>query len=364
MTRSTVLSIVISSFGLLAASPAAFSAPKVIINQATAPCTITPNAGTVFTMGATGDVLVNGTYGSDCPTTPVGGGNQNPSFSPFSPAPADLAITPSSTSNTGGSVTPSFTAYFANSCTGQVTASTGCPAVTGAWGTGGVVCNFATNQAGQKYCSPTATVSMPQNTAATACTYTFKAMNCTNGTTSVNSSTAIVTVAGTDAPLGCTPGDSSGDQVGFTRQCSGSLSDDANPPRNATWTDFTSVYGTWPGSSSNGGKTQKITINQKQYASLKFIASTSSTDGLTSNETYMPQGGEMSISTAPGYFNSAQTVCTATSRGTTFGPGSLAGCKLTIGNTYYLNFAAIDSAGNALCTNSSCVQAWTFQRIQ
>src|SRR4051794_28873535 len=109
MTRSTVLSIVLSSFGLLAASPAAFSAPKVIINQGQAsPCTITPNAGTVFTMSSTGDVLVNGSYGPDCPTQPVGT-TGNPSFSPFSPAPADLAITPNSTGSGGGSVTPSFT---------------------------------------------------------------------------------------------------------------------------------------------------------------------------------------------------------------------------------------------------------------
>ena len=367
MTRSTVLSLVLSSFVLAAAPQAVFSAPKVIINQGQAsPCTITPNAGTVFTMSGTGDVLVNGSYGADCPSGNGGAVSGNPSFSPFSPAPADLAITPSSTpTSIGGAVTPTFTAYYANTCNGQITASTGCPAVSGAWGTGGVVCNFATNAAGQKYCSPSGTVTLPANTAATACSYTFKAINCTNGTTSVSSSIAVVQVPGAGTPLNCTPGDTSGDQVGFTRQCSGGLSDDANPPRNTTWSDFISVYGAvWPGSQTNGGKTQKLTINQKQYASLQFIATAGTADNFTSNETYMPQGGMMSVSTAPGYFSGAQAVCPGTARGISVGPGSLASCKLTAGVTYYLNFAAVDTVGNALCTASTCVQAWTFQRIQ
>jgi len=362
MNRSTVLSIVLSGFGLLATSPAAFSAPKVIINQATAPCTITPNAGTVFTMGATGDVLVNGTYGSDCPK----GSDvpQNPSFSPFSPTPADLAITPNSTVSAGGPVTPSFTAYFANTCNGQVTASAGCPAVSGAWGSGGVVCNFATNLAGQKYCSPSGTVTMPANTAATACTYTFKAMSCTNGTTSVNSSTAVVTVPGTSTPPNCLPGDTSGDMAGFTRQCSGGLSDNATPARNGTWTDFTSVYGAWPGSQTNAGKTQKLTINQKQYASLQFIPTQNTAIGLTSNETFMSQGGLMSVTTAPGYFNPGPHTICSTGRGTTIGAAPSVGCPLTAGSTYYINFASVDQLGNALCANSSCLAAWTFQITQ
>ena len=365
MIRNRVFLAVVAVTGLIQVQAASAASPVVIINQnQTNQCIVTPTGSTVFTLDDNGDVLVNGTYGTGCGTQ--GGGTSPPSFSPLSPAAADLTIPGNSLQSTGGTVNPNFVAYYATSCTGSVTPSSGCTAVTGNWA-GGTVCTGQTNGAGQTYCTPaSAAVTIPSNASTTAaCTYAFKA-TCSGTGQPVSSQTVNVTVAASGSPPGnCTDGDTSGDQPGFTRQCSGNLSDDAVPPRNGTWTDFTSVYGTWPGSSANAGKTQKLTINKNSYAALAFTPGTAGTDNWTSNETYMKNGGMMSVSTAPGYFNSTspQTVCVKTASG--YNVSTISGlCKLTIGTTYYLNFATIDTTGAAICPTSSCVSAWTFQRVQ
>src|SRR5215470_17517117 len=139
MIQTRLISAALLLTGLAQASAALAAAPQVIINQGQInSCTVTPSSGTVFTLDPTGNVLVNGTYSAGTCSNQGGGGSGKPTFS-FNPNPANLTIPSVSFDYHGGTVNPNFVAYFANSCTGTVTATATCPAVSGSWN-GGTVC--------------------------------------------------------------------------------------------------------------------------------------------------------------------------------------------------------------------------------
>ena len=358
-TRFVLPMLAIASF---AAQPSISSAaPLVYINQGQpTECVVTPTAGTVFTLSAVGDVLITGSYtGGNCGAAPPA--PSAPSFTPLSPAPANLTIANSSLPSTGGTVTPSFVVYYANSCTGKVTATTGCAAVGGAWGNGTTVCTGSPST----YCSPgTATVAMPANAAQTACTYTFQAINCTNANGSINSQTANVTVAGVVVNGQCTEGESTGDlgTHGYTRQCSGTISStntSLHPTWNSTFTNMMS--GAWPGGAAQLGFGLRVTVNSLQYGSFKF--STGSTAGGVHFESNSSYGtlGLLSVSTVAGDVLGASSLCHGSTLNISSKAGTAANCKLALNTDYYLNISNANYLDglNTTCGTTSCMTGWT-----
>jgi hypothetical protein len=355
---------------LIAAGAAAQSAtatPLVVVNQGqNNECTITPSGSTVFTLSTEGNVLINGSYTSgSCGGS--SGSNGNPTFS-FNPNPANLTVSPNSLSAIGGNVTPNFVAYFANTCKGSVTASAGCTAAPAPWGTAGTVCTALTNANGQAYCSPSGTVTLPANLSTTTdCTYTFKATQCTNNVTSVDSQTAVVTVikaGGGGGSTSCTQGDTSGDLPGFGRQCSGTGS---NYGGTISWSPTTSTFAQlfgaeYPGSPSQPGKHWSVTLTANQYASFQFSTGTTVAGIQLSPNPSFGATALLSISTqaqGPGYFHTG--LCYATNLTMSTKSPTAAFCKLSPNTTYYLNMAMADySTFVSTCANSSCTAAGAF----
>jgi hypothetical protein len=317
-------------------------------------------------------VLINGSYTSGtCSSSsppPPGG---TPTFTPFSPAPADLSVLPSTLSSAGGNVTPTFAVYYANTCTGKVTATAGCSTVSGAWGTGGTVCTGATNAMGQTYCSPSGTVAVPNNTStSSACVYTFQAINCTNGTTSVNSQVATVTVPALIVGT-CTDGDHSGDlgALGYGRQCSGavrSFNTNLSPHWTTNSNQFADIMSApWPGSALQYGWGLAITVNQLGFGSYKFnTGSTAAGVHFESNSSYGVLG-LLSVSTVagdsfPGAGSTA--LCYGSTLNISSKAGTLATCKLSLNTDYYLNVSNADQLAQGHptdCGTSACTTGWT-----
>jgi len=351
----------LSALAGLFAADTALATPLVIVNPGPTQCTITPTDSTVFTLSTEGNVLINGSYTSGSCVTTGGGGTGDPTFTPFSPAPANLTIANSTLPSTGGTVNPNFVVYYATACTGKVTATAGCPAAPNPWGNGGQVCSGQTNNAGQTYCSPnSAAVNMPANTTAASCLYTFQAINCTNGATSVNSQTANVTVQNTVVG-NCNTTDTS--DIGYTRQCGGSAT---NYRGTVTWdnTYLTLMNGAWPGNAAAVGHNWTVTVNAGSYASFKIETGSAATGvAFPTNNSGSGFTGLMSISTVPGDFFSGTAICVGSNESISSKPGSVAQCKLNANSTYYMNIstASFFPPYTSTCTSSACSTAWGFQ---
>jgi hypothetical protein len=361
MIRNQFLSATLSITGLFLVAPAVTASPVVKINDGQSnSCTVTPSTGTVFTLSTQGDVLINGSYGSNCNIGGGGGTGSGPTFTPLNPAPANLSVLPSSLGSQGGPVTPSFVVYNTKTCIGQVTATAGCAAAPAPWGTGGTVCSAA---AGQSYCSPSGTVAIPGNTTGSACSYTFQAVNCTDNTTSINSLPATVSVSASGGGGGCVDGSAS-DLPGYTRQCSGSAT---NYQGTATWNNtFASLFnGPWPGNAGQVGKSWTVTVNANQYASFMITTGTTQAGIQLPTNNSVGQTGMMSISTAPGDFVSGSIICATGSLSISSKSGTTAQCKLAANTTYYMNISMASSFGplyTTTCTTSACTTGWTFNR--
>jgi hypothetical protein len=367
MIRNHFLSATLAITSLVIAPGVTAASPVVRINDGQPnSCVVTPSSGTVFTLSATGDVLINGSYTSGTCSSVVTNPGGNPTFTPFSPAPADLSVLPSTLSAAGGNVTPTFAVYYANTCTGKVTATAGCPAVPGAWGTGGTVCTGATNAMGQTYCAPSGTVAVPNNTSTqNACVYTFQAINCTNGTASVNSQLATVTVPALIIGT-CTEGPT-GDlgSLGYSRQCTGAVRsfNTSLSPHWATNTIADILSASWPGSAAQYGWGLAITVNQLSFGSFKFnTGSTAAGVHFESNSSYGTLG-LLSVSTMPGdSFPGSTSLCVGSTLNISSKPGTLAQCKLSLNTDYYLNVSNADQlqAGHPTdCGTSACTTGWT-----
>jgi hypothetical protein len=264
-------------------------------------------------------------------------------------------------------VTPAFVAYYANTCTGKVTATAGCAAVPAPWGTGGTVCNFQTNAKGQKYCQPSGTVAVPNNTSTSnSCVYTFQAINCTNGTTSVNSQLATVTVPALIVGT-CTDGDHSGDlgALGYARQCTGAVRsfNTSLSPHWATNTFTDIMSAPWPGSAAQYGWGLAITVNQMGFGSFKFnTGSTPAGIHIEFNSSYGVTG-LLSVSTVPGdYFPGSTSLCYGSTLNISSKSPTLATCKLSLNTDYYLNVSNADqlTQGHPTdCGTSACTTGWT-----
>ncbi len=320
-------------------------------------CVVTPTSDITIAQ-VTGNMSLNGTLagcGGSPATTP-------PTFS-LNPNPTNLTVSGTPTS-AGGIVNPDFIAYFTNLCSGHLTQTTGCTAVGGAWGTGGAVCNGQTNPDGQLYCSPhAAAVTLPPNTStSTACIYTFQAVNCTNGATTISSIPVNVTVPASSGS-GCVPGPS-GDlgALGYSRACTGSvhsLNTSLHPVWNNTYTSLLS--GAWPGSNAQFGWGLQITVAANGFGSFKFnTGNTVAGVSFESNTSY-GNAGTMSVSTVPGDTFSGTAICAGQVVRPSTKPGTLGHCQLQLNTDYYLNVSMANyfAPHDTMCTAASCTTGWT-----
>ena len=110
--------------------------------------------------------------------------------------------------------------------------------------------------------------------------------------------------------------------------------------------------GSWP-RYSGAGYSATWTVNAGYYVALSFVPTVSGAIQLAANPSY-GDGGIISLSTVPGALSrdAAGAICVL-ARG---GNNSLyvttdqsLPCHVTIGQTYYINFADVDSIGNNLC---------------
>jgi hypothetical protein len=353
-SRISYVAALLIGFGLVQAH----AAPQVLINQNLSnPCTITPTDSTVFTLNDNGDVLINGSYGSNCPSGNTGSGG-NPTFSPLSPAPANLTLSTTSLGSTGGSVTPSFVVYYATSCTGKVTPGANCPAISGAWN-GGTVCTGTAST----YCQANTAVSVPANTQTTNCTYQFQAINCTNGSTSISSQIATLTVSGTTVTGSCDTsnlGDLA-NTYGYARQCTGSIAS-SNLNLHPSWNNLYDglMSAAWPGSAAQMGGGLVVTVSANSFGSFKFnTGSTPAGVHFSATSSYGTLG-LMSVSTVPGDFFSGSSLCYGSTLDISSKSGTTASCKLSLNTDYYVNFSSADffPPHATDCASSACNTGW------
>lgn len=368
MIQTRLFSAALLMAGLAQASAALAAAPNVIINQgvANSQCTVTPSSGTVFTLDSSGNVLVNGAYGQDCPSGGTGGGFSGPPAFNLNPNPSDLTIPGASLGNTGGTVNPNFVAYFANNCTGSIAVTPGCAAVSGSWA-GGTVCTKGASGASANYCTPnSAAVSIPGNSTGSTCNYTFQA-SC-SGTSTVPSQQVTVAVASTPTGGGSCSVNDVGElnSFGYTRQCGGTIHSfvaGLSPYWDNTYKGVMSGVD-WPGNTAQHGKGISVTVNANQYASFSFNTGTVASGASFQTNPSYGTVGLISVSTTPGDFFSGTSVCVGSSLTISSKPNTVAGtnCKLAQNTLYYINFssASYSAPHDTVCTSGSCATGWIW----
>lgn len=112
--------------------------------------------------------------------------------------------------------------------------------------------------------------------------------------------------------------------------------------------------GSWP-TYSYAGYSPTFSIDSGYYLSLKFVPTSPGAIQLSANQSY-GDGGTISLSTIPGALTARQpgAICVLNRGGSnSLYVSTVAGtaCQVTIGTTYYVNFADVDSIGTPLCFN-------------
>lgn len=320
----------------------------------TASATATVNAGTCSISGVTSistDYTTNtvtitgGTLGAGCSSTP-----SNVSLVSVTPASGSFSYTLGTTQ--------AMTVSWSSTDTG-VTCSIG--NVTG----------FVSN--------PTATNNWSLTAPTAAGSYAFP-LTCNTSTTgktvSVSPSSVTMVAAAAPAPAPPPPPPTTGcdgtltsDSVfglTLTRQCTGTVTYSGGYFSKGTFngntynlddllTDRTHL-GSFPKYFS--GYSMTPTLNSGQFIALKFTVSAEGQMQFT-NDPSFGDAGTISVSTTPGRFTTAGgALCTQSAGASTsmllntpaVGPGD---CNLKVGQTYYLNFAAVNSQGQNLCFNGT-----------
>jgi len=118
-------------------------------------------------------------------------------------------------------------------------------------------------------------------------------------------------------------------------------------------TDFSAVFGNkafpnYPYS----GQAPTFFIDSGYYVSMAFTPAASGLIKFTANNSY-GDGGTISLSTIPGGLTAGApgVICAAAYGGlnSLLASTSAGNCRVTIGQTYYLNFADTDLSGDYLC---------------
>jgi len=209
--------------------------------------------------------------------------------------------------------------------------------------------------------SGTFTLSAP----ATAGTYSFTP-TCTTQTTGYNTAVAVsgntsLSVApSTPPPSGCSATQTSTALGGktFQRQCNGTVTMyPSGVGSTGALTDLGTIFGnkTYP-NYLYSGQTPTFFIDSGSYVALAFTPVASGLIKFTANNSY-GDGGTISLSTSPGgltagapgvicasSYGNLNSLLVSTSSGT---------CMVTMGQTYYINFADTNSNGDYLCFGGS-----------
>ena len=203
------------------------------------------------------------------------------------------------------------------------------------------------------------------STPATAGTYQFTP-TCTTSTqgyntaVSVTGSTSLTVAGGNQPPPGCNASQTSTSLGGktFQRQCTGVVT---MYPSGAGWvgalTDMSTVFGNKPFPSYlYSGQAPTFFIDSGYYVSLAFTPAASGLIKFTANNSY-GDGGTISLSTSPGGLTAGTpgVICAATYGGlnSLLASTSSGSCMVTMGQTYYINFADTNSNGDYLCFGGS-----------
>jgi len=144
----------------------------------------------------------------------------------------------------------------------------------------------------------------------------------------------------------------------FQRQCSGNVT---MYPSGAGWvgalTDMSTVFGNKPFPVyTYSGQAPTFFIDSGYYVALAFTPAASGLIKFTANNSY-GDGGTISLSTSPGGLTAGQpgVICAATYGGlnSLLASTSSGSCMVTMGQTYYINFADTNSNGDNLCFGGS-----------
>lgn len=336
---------------VLASSAFAQTVPSTSTTYSTAPTINVGSTGCVITGASVFNynpssntlTLVNGV---DSCNTSTGGGNLTASVT--------ISISPSSYTLGSGSAAPVIT------WTNQTPAATVSCSLTP--GNGFTVASSTAN---------TFTLSTPT----TAGTYSFTP-TCTTSTSGYNaavsvSGSATLTVVSSSPTTGCDASQLSTAIVAngrtLQRQCTGVVyMQPTTTSYSGALTDLGTVLGnkTFP-NYSYVGSTPTFTIQSGYYVSLAFTPTTTGYIQFVANSSY-GDGGTISLSTVPGGITKGASgvICALANNGLNSlyaGTATGTACKVTVGQTYYINFADVDISGNSLCNNSgsnTCTSAY------
>jgi len=151
----------------------------------------------------------------------------------------------------------------------------------------------------------------------------------------------------------------------FQRQCSGTVTmyPSGVSPGGAL-TDMSTVFGNkqFP-SYLYSGQSPTFTIDSGYYVALAFTPNANGLIKFTANNSY-GDGGAISLSTSPGglTYGAPGVICALTGGGlnSMIVSTSAGSCLVTLGKTYYINFADTNSNGDQLCfggTAGTCAQS-------
>ncbi len=187
-----------------------------------------------------------------------------------------------------------------------------------------------------------------------------------NTTVSPSTSNLSLTVSSTSSPGTCSASQTSSTFTNgnvLTRQCVGTVGwgQYNTPDTNVALTSLdTELRGTF-GNYRYSGLTMVPVVTTGQYISLAFTPTAVATLQFNANPTY-GIAGTISVSTTPGNFAPATSTCIATngnSLNMLAGANHNGWCNLTLGTTYYVNFANVNTSGSVACKApaTSCTSA-------
>lgn len=333
------LSLLVASLGL---SQGAVAATTIVVGN----CQITGVTAINHDYNSNTVNVTGGTLGSGC-TSGGGGGGGGGSTTSY------VSVTPQSLSYTLGTTLSAPMAINWSSSDAGVSCSVG--------NASGLVTN------------PTAANGWTLSTPTTAGSYNFP-ITCTSTTANITSvvaspSSVSLTVS---SQVVTTPSDCSSSQksdnlygVVLSRQCTGNVSYSGSRFGKAAYsgnvyklddllTDRTHL-GPFPNYVT--GYSMTPSINSGQFIALAFTPGGRGGQMQFTNDPSFGDGGVISISTQPGVFSQGAAICSqnygAANSFTVGTAGTGSDCTVALGQTYYLNFAAVNQFGQNMCFNGT-----------
>ncbi|TLY51504.1 MAG: hypothetical protein E6K53_07090 [Gammaproteobacteria bacterium] len=323
------LSQLVASLGL---SQGAVAATTVVVGS----CTITGVSGINHDYNSNTVTVTGGTLGSGCTAGNGGGGG-------------------------GGSTTS--LSYTLGTTLSAPMAINWSSSDAGVSCTVGNASGFVTN--------PTAANGWTLSTPTTAGSYSFP-ITCTSTTANITSvvaspSSVSLTVSNAVVQGACDPSQKSDNLYGvvLARQCTGNVTYSGSRFGKAAYSgnvyklDDLLTDATHPGPFPKyvSGYSLTPSINTGQFIALAFTPGSRGGQMQFTNDPSFGDGGVISISTQPGVFSQGAAICSQNyGAGNSFTVGTVgtgSDCVVAAGQTYYLNFAAVNQFGQNMCFNGT-----------